>query len=41
MANEAYDRLKICIRTREAGIRMIRVAQVTDQKTAPLACPIR
>ena len=39
MANEAYDRLKRCIRTREAGIRMIRVAQVTDQM--PLACPIR
>ena len=29
MANEAYDRLKRCIRTREAGIRMIRAAQVT------------
>ena len=41
MANEAYDRLKRCIRTREAGIRMIRAAQVTDQKAVPLACPPR
>ena len=39
MANEAYDRLKRCIRTREAGIRMIRVAQVTDRM--PVACPVR
>jgi len=41
MANKAYDRLKRRIRTREAGIPMIRAAQVTDQKTVPLACPIR
>jgi hypothetical protein len=48
MANEAYDRLERCIRTREVGIRTrevgirtIRVAQVTDQKAVPLACPIR
>ena len=41
MANEAYDRLKRCIRTREAGIPMIRAAQVTGQKAVPLACPIR
>jgi hypothetical protein len=26
MANEAHDRLKRCIRTREVGVRMIRVA---------------
>ena len=41
MANEAYDRLKRCIRTWEACIWIIRVAQVTDQKAVPLACPIR
>ena len=30
MANEAYDRLKQCIQTREAGIRTIWAAQVTQ-----------
>ena len=33
--------LKRCIRTRKVGIRMIRVAHVTDQKVVPLACPMR
>jgi hypothetical protein len=40
MANETHEGLKRCIRTREVGIWMIRVAQVTDQKAVPLACPI-
>ncbi len=30
MANKAYDRLKRCIQTREAGIRTIWAAQVTE-----------
>ena len=30
MANEAYDRLKQCIQTREAAIRTIWAAQVTE-----------
>ncbi len=41
MANETHDGLKRCIRTREIGIRMIRVAHVTDSTAVPLACPVR
>jgi hypothetical protein len=37
MTKEAHDGLKRYIRTQEVGIRMIRVAQVTDQR----ACPSR
>jgi hypothetical protein len=29
------------MRTRKIGVRMIRVAQFTDQKAVPLACPMR